>query len=67
MISQSHSKSNALLSFTAENLSLKKKEENHNISKKTEPIPINLFLQGVEWSNLLSLKKINVSYLDISI
>jgi hypothetical protein len=55
MTSQSHSKSYALLRLAAENLGLKKREENHYISKKTEPIPVNLFLQGVDWSNLLSL------------
>ena len=55
MNSQSHSNSYALLRFTAENLGLKKKEENHYISTKTEPTPVNLFLQGVEWLNLLSL------------
>ena len=63
MISQSHFNSYALLRFTAENLGLKKEEEeNHNISTKTEPTPVNLFLQGVESSVI-----INVSYLDISI
>jgi len=56
MISKSHSNSYAFLRFTAENLGLKKEEEeNHNISTKTEPTPVNLFLQGVEWLNLLSL------------
>ena len=63
MISKSHSNSYAFLRFTAENLGLKKEEEeNHNISTKTEPTPVNLFLQGVESSVI-----INVSYLDISI
>ena len=56
MIPQSHSNSYALLRFTAGNLGLKKtEEENHYISTKTEPTPVNLFLQGVEWLNLLSL------------
>jgi hypothetical protein len=48
MISKSHSNSYAFLRFTAENLGLKKEEENHYISTKTEPTPVNLFLQGVE-------------------
>jgi len=55
MISQSHSNSYALLRFTAENLGLKEEEENHYISTKADPTPVNLFLQGEEWLNLLSL------------